>query len=150
MQPPFKWDYLKFAAQGGPSREGRPPDEIIEMVFAKRNAADHGFNEWTINGQPFSMEKMTPMFKIREGRRYRWRMRNATDDVHPMHVHRHSFELTKFAGQATRGLTKDVVMLGGYQEVEVDFTADQPGLTLFHCHMQLHMDFGFMGLFNTI
>jgi len=43
---------------------------------------------------------------------------------------------------------KDVAMLGGYQEMEVDFTADQPGLVLFHCHMQLHMDFGFMALFG--
>ena len=39
---------------------------------------------------------------------------------------------------------KDVVMVGGYQEVDVDFVADNPGLTLFHCHQQLHMDFGFM------
>ena len=30
---------------------------------------------------------------------------------------------------------------------EVDFVADNPGPTLFHCH-QLHMDFGFMALFN--
>ena len=43
---------------------------------------------------------------------------------------------------------KDVVMLGGYQEAEVDFVADNPGLTLFHCHQQLHMDFGFMTLFD--
>ncbi len=39
-------------------------------------------------------------------------------------------------------------MLGGYQTTEADFTADRPGLTLFHCHMQLHVDFGFMGLFD--
>jgi FtsP/CotA-like multicopper oxidase with cupredoxin domain len=43
---------------------------------------------------------------------------------------------------------KDVVMLGGYQRMEVDFTADNPGRTLFHCHQQLHMDFGFMCLFD--
>ena len=30
------------------------------------------------------------------------------------------------------------------QKVEVQFTADNPGPTLFHCHQQLHMDFGFM------
>lgn len=30
--------------------------------------------------------------------------------------------------------------------VEVDFTADNPGNTLFHCHQRLHMDFGFMAL----
>jgi len=45
-------------------------------------------------------------------------------------------------------LTKDVVMLGGYQEMDVDFTASELGLSLFHCHMQLHMDFGFMGLID--
>ena len=44
--------------------------------------------------------------------------------------------------------TPDVVMLGGYQEIEVDFTANNPGRTLFHCHQQLHMDFGFMALFD--
>lgn len=38
-------------------------------------------------------------------------------------------------------------MLGGYQELEVDFVANNPGLTLFHCHQQLHMDFGFSHLF---
>jgi FtsP/CotA-like multicopper oxidase with cupredoxin domain len=31
---------------------------------------------------------------------------------------------------------------------ELDFVADDPGDTLFHCHQQLHMDFGFMMLFR--
>jgi FtsP/CotA-like multicopper oxidase with cupredoxin domain len=48
------------------------------------------------------------------------------------------------------GVIKDVVMVGGYQEVEIDFVADNPSLTLFHCHQQLHMDFGFMALFEYI
>lgn len=26
--------------------------------------------------------------------------------------------------------------------------SDNPGMTLFHCHMQLHMDYGFMCLFD--
>ena len=55
-------------------------------------------------------------------------MRNASDDIHPIHLHRHSFELTKVAGKATSGVMKDVVMVGGYQEVEVDFVADNPGI----------------------
>jgi FtsP/CotA-like multicopper oxidase with cupredoxin domain len=74
----------------------------------------------------------------------------AYNNIHPMHLPRHSFELTKIAGKSTAGIIKDVVMLGGYQEIEVDFTADNPGLTLFHCHMQIHMDFGFMGVFNYV
>jgi FtsP/CotA-like multicopper oxidase with cupredoxin domain len=39
-------------------------------------------------------------------------------------------------------------MLGGFEEVESDFVADYPGLTLFHCHRQSRMDFGFTALFN--
>ena len=144
---PFHWDYTRFDKKGVTAQ---PPDDVIDMTFAKRNAANHGFNEWTINGVAFSMEDMKPMFHLRQGRRYRLRMRNASDDIHPMHMHRHSFELTKIAGVSTAGLIKDVAMLGGYQEMEVDFTADNPGLTLFHCHMQLHMDYGFMALFDYV
>jgi FtsP/CotA-like multicopper oxidase with cupredoxin domain len=142
---PFKWDYTRF---GRPDRHAAAPDETIDMTFTKNNAANQGFNEWRINDVAFSMEKMQPMFHLREGKRYRLRMRNASDDIHPVHLHRHSFELTRVAGKATAGIMKDVVMLGGYQEVEVDFMADNPGRTLFHCHQQLHMDFGFMALFD--
>jgi FtsP/CotA-like multicopper oxidase with cupredoxin domain len=118
------------------------------MVFSKDNAAARGFNRWLINGAAFSMDTMKPAFDVQRGRRYRLRFRNASDDIHPLHLHRHAFELTKIAGRKTSGVIKDVVMLGGYQEMEVDFTADSPGLSLFHCHMQLHMDYGLMALFN--
>jgi FtsP/CotA-like multicopper oxidase with cupredoxin domain len=144
---PFKWNYTQF---GKPSATAAAPDELIEMMFAKNNAALDGFNQWTINGVAFSMDKMEPMFRLHQGKRYRLRMQNASDDIHPVHLHRHSFELTKIAGKSTAGVLKDVVMLGGYQQIELDFVADNPGLTLFHCHQQLHMDFGFMALFKYV
>jgi FtsP/CotA-like multicopper oxidase with cupredoxin domain len=143
---PFKWDYTVFGKSGGVPM----PDETIDMTFTKDNAADRGFNRWAINGVAFSMEKMDPMFHLRQGKRYRLRMRNASDDIHPVHLHRHSFELTNIAGKATSGVIKDVAMLNGYQQIDVDFVADNPGLTLFHCHQQLHMDFGFMALFDYV
>jgi FtsP/CotA-like multicopper oxidase with cupredoxin domain len=34
------------------------------------------------------------------------------------------------------------------QQSEVEFTANNPGASLFHCHQQNHMDLGFMMLFN--
>jgi FtsP/CotA-like multicopper oxidase with cupredoxin domain len=120
------------------------------MTFAKNNAARDGFNEWTINGVAFAMNEMDALFHLHAGKRYRLRMRNASDDIHPVHLHRHSFELVRVAGRPTAGIMKDVVMLGGYQEMEVDFVADNPGMTLFHCHQQLHMDFGFMALFDYV
>src|ERR1700736_547176 len=144
---PFKWDYTRF---GKPHHNAALPDETIEMTFAKNNAALNGFNQWTVNGVPFSLEKTEPRFRLHAGRRYRLRLRNASDEVHPVHLHRHSFELTRIAGRATGGVIKDVAMLGGYQEIEIDFTADNPGRTLFHCHHQLRRDFGFMALFDYV
>jgi FtsP/CotA-like multicopper oxidase with cupredoxin domain len=147
--PAFKWSYLRFAK---PDAIASPADEIIQMTFAKQNAAEGGFNRWTINGSAYPMtgESAPPSFHLERGKRYRLKMRNASDDIHPIHLHRHSFELTKLAGRPTSGVLKDVVMLGGYQEAEIDFVADNPGMTLFHCHQQLHMDFGFMTLFDYV
>jgi FtsP/CotA-like multicopper oxidase with cupredoxin domain len=147
--PPFKWKYGRFAKPGATAPT---PGETFNMTFAKQNAAEEGFNRWTINGVAYpmtgSIEPAT--FHLKEGNRYRLRMRNASDDIHPIHLHRHTFELTNVAGEPTAGVLKDVVMVGGYQEVYVDFVADDPGLTLFHCHQQLHMDFGFMTLFDYV
>ncbi|MGA8037859.1 MAG: multicopper oxidase domain-containing protein [Candidatus Acidiferrales bacterium] len=151
---PFHWSYARFA-HATISDSAPPvsqPDETFEMTVTKDNAADRGFNRWMINGEAFpdSSVPMAARFHLREGRRYRLRMKNASDDIHPVHLHRHSFELTKIAGKPLSGVMKDVVMLNGYQEMEIDFTADNPGMTLFHCHQQLHMDFGFMTLFDYV
>lgn len=142
---PYKWDYAIF---GKNSATPVQPDETMEFTIVKHNGALKGFNEWALNGKAFSMEAMKPVYNVREGRRYRLRFRNASDDVHPLHLHRHSFELVRIGGKPTAGVIKDVVMVGGYQEAEFDFVADNPGTTLFHCHQQLHMDYGFMFLFN--
>jgi FtsP/CotA-like multicopper oxidase with cupredoxin domain len=146
---PFRWNYRNFGNERGSIS---PPDEVFEMTFAKQNAVLDGFNRWTINGTPYPPSRMmaTPLFNVNEGKRYRIRMRNASDDIHPVHLHRHTFELTRIAGKPTSGVMKDVVMLGGYQEADIDFVASNPGKTLFHCHQQLHMDFGFMCLFDYV
>jgi FtsP/CotA-like multicopper oxidase with cupredoxin domain len=144
--PASKWDYAAFGKSGAVLK----PDHVVNMVFTKDNAADGGFNRWKINGAayPDTMDMVKPTLTLAQGRRYRLRLRNQSDDIHPIHLHRHSFELTRIGGKATSGVLKDVVMLGGYQEAEIDFVADNPGMTLFHCHQQLHMDYGFMALFD--
>lgn len=145
---PHRWNYTVFGKQGA----APTPDETFEMTFVKDNAAEEGFNRWTINGAAYAMtgEIMPAAFHLHEGKRYRILMRNASDDIHPIHLHRHSFELTNVNGRLTSGVMKDVAMLGGYQIMEIDFVADDPGLTLFHCHQQLHMDYGFMTLFDYV
>lgn len=137
------WDYTLFGTSG----IAPEPDEIVPMVFRRKFAGNNWVDHWTINGKEYPKTDPIP---LRANKKYRLRFDNQSDDDHPVHLHRHSFELTKFAGKSTAGVVKDVVVVPGRAQVEVDFVADHPGLSLFHCHNQLHMDFGFMTLFRYV
>jgi hypothetical protein len=115
------------------------------MTFAEENAAEEGFNRWDNQWGRVSDDggNCTGVLSSETGKALPAANAQCERRHHPVHLHRHSFELTKIAGVQTAGVTKDVVMVGGYQEVEVDFTADDPGLTLFHCHQQLPHGFWF-------
>ena len=134
------WDYTLF---GQETSRVVATDGQFDLVFKKIPGGHGGFNRWTINGKSYPN---TDPLVVHSGKRYRMIFRNESDDAHPLHLHRHSFELTKVYGKATSGILKDTVVVNANKVVEVDFTADNPGNTLFHCHQQLHMDFGFMAL----
>jgi FtsP/CotA-like multicopper oxidase with cupredoxin domain len=144
IAPPKKpWDYTMF----GEDRATPAPAEVIAMSFGKINGGTGGFNRWTINGKGYD-EKDQPRALLK-GKRYRLAFDNQTDDAHPVHLHRNIFELTNVHGKRTAGVRKDVVLVKGFRKIEVDFTPEQTGLTLFHCHQQLHMDYGFKTVFNV-
>ena len=98
-------------------------------------------HQWTINGKAFPH---TGTIKVSENRRYRLIFDNQSADPHPLHLHRHTFEITRFAGKTTSGVFKDTVVVPPWRQVEVDVIAANPGPTLIHCHQQFHMDMGFM------
>jgi len=143
IEPPkVPWDYTVF---GNANSDSPAPQQTIELIFEKIPGGAGKFNLWLINGKPYPHERE---FVLHEGTRYRLIMRNRTDDAHPMHLHRHLWELAELNGQKTHGIIKDTVVVPYYGRAVVDFTADQPGLALFHCHIQQHMDFGFKALFR--
>jgi FtsP/CotA-like multicopper oxidase with cupredoxin domain len=139
--PRARWDYTVF----GTSAPHSAPDQTIDMVFEKAPGGPKGINHWLINGKTYPHERE---FVFRQGGRYRLVFRNRSDDAHPVHLHRHLFELVEINGTSTAGIKKDTVIVPAFGRVAVDLIADQPGLTLFHCHIQQHMDFGFMALFR--
>ena len=141
--PPLvtRWDYTIF----GTTATHPAPDQTIDMVFEKVPGGPNGINHWLINGKEYPHERE---FVLREGRRHRLVFHNRSDDSHPLHIHRHLFELVELNGKPTAGIKKDTVIVPAYGRATVDLVADQPGLTLFHCHIQQHMDFGFMALFR--
>jgi FtsP/CotA-like multicopper oxidase with cupredoxin domain len=140
--PKGLWDYTLF---GTATSSSPPPQQTIETIFEKIPRGMGKFNSWLINGKPYPHEKE---FVLQQGTRYRLVMRNRTDDAHPMHLHRHLWELVEINGKKTAGIVKDTVVVPYYGRATVDFTANQPGLSLFHCHIQQHMDYGFKALFR--
>jgi len=140
--PKAPWDYTLFGAAASSSPA---PQQNLEMIFEKIPGGAGKFNSWLVNGKPYPHDNE---FALQKGVRYRLTMRNRSDDAHPMHLHRHLWELVSINDKRTAGLIKDTVVVPFYGRAAVDFTADQPGLTLFHCHIQQHMDYGFKALFR--
>jgi FtsP/CotA-like multicopper oxidase with cupredoxin domain len=141
--PDAPWDYTIFGNEilGSDARSPEPNGGVIPLVFRKKFAGNRWVDNWTINGKSFPK---TDPIRVHANSRYRLRFDNQSNEAHPVHLHRHTFELTRFAGKPTAGIRKDVVVVPAMAQVDVDFTADNPGPTLFHCHQQLHMDYGFM------
>jgi FtsP/CotA-like multicopper oxidase with cupredoxin domain len=136
-----RWDYTMF---GRPApNAGDTPYETVPLVFEKKFAGHHWVDKWTINGKSFPK---TDPIRVKANGRYRLVFDNRSDEAHPIHLHRHTFELAKIAGVSTSGVYKDVVVVGAKSQTEVNLLANNPGLTLFHCHQQMHMDYGFMAL----
>lgn len=138
---PSEWDYSQFANAAAAQQA---PDETFVLTF-RDNGPKRGskFDTWTINNK--SWPEIDPLV-VQQGKRYRLVFRNGSGDQHPMHLHRHTFEVTQIGEKRMSGLMKDVINVMPLDTVAVDFVANNPGDTLMHCHQQLHMDYGFMQL----
>lgn len=139
------WSYRQFAA----SPETKPANDDVARIELSFDAKfqGHGAEEhWRINGKSYPH---TDEPVLKRGQRYRLVMKNLSMDDHPLHLHRHTFEILEVDGSPEiAGLNKDVVLVPAQTTAAVEFVADNPGRTLFHCHQQDHMDRGFMMVFR--
>ena len=133
--PASEWDYAAFGDLKAPGDAAARVPIVIEP-------GQNGYL-WALNGKSYPN---TDVIRLKSGARNRLVFENRTMMDHPVHLHRHSFELVSIAGKQASGVVKDVVLVPAHQTVEVDVIANQPGPSLFHCHQQFHMDFGFMAV----
>jgi FtsP/CotA-like multicopper oxidase with cupredoxin domain len=133
--PASEWDYTIF----GEATEAAPAEVTAPIVITPGT----GGNLWAVNGKSWPD---TDDIYLRPGIRNRLIFDNRGDMDHPFHLHRHTFELVRVAGKPVAGVSKDVVNVPARKVVEVDVMAGSPGPSLFHCHQQFHMDFGFMAM----
>jgi len=104
------------------------PDRIFDLMLRGGMMG----SRWTINGQAYP--NADPIL-INEGELIRFRMRNHSMMLHPMHLHGHFFRV----GNAL----KDTVLVAAHMgRSEFDFVADNPGRWFFHCHNIYHMEAG--------
>jgi FtsP/CotA-like multicopper oxidase with cupredoxin domain len=104
-------------------------------------------NGFYINGRKFAADA-NPMTSARVGTYQHWRIVNATEELHPFHIHQ-----VHFLAYAENGVplaqpawldTVDVPV-GGSVDVILDFTDPTiRGMSVFHCHLLNHEDKGMM------
>jgi len=98
---------------------------------------------WTIDGQVYP--KADPLL-IRQGDRVEVEMKNETMMWHPMHLHGHFFRVLQGAGELSP--LKHTVNVAPRETVKFEFTADNPGQWIFHCHNLYHLEAGMARVFE--
>lgn len=101
-----------------------------------------------INGQKFSMQD-GPMLHVRVGSMQHWRIVNATNELHPFHIHQIHFLAYAEDGAPLNSSewldTVNVPYGNGTVDLVMDFTDPViKGMSLFHCHLLSHEDKGMM------
>jgi FtsP/CotA-like multicopper oxidase with cupredoxin domain len=136
------WNYERFATPAKAGTEHESIELTIDSLFKGHGAEE----QWLINGKSYPH---TDEPVLHTGRRYRLVLKNLSMDDHPIHLHRHTFEVRRIdGGPELSGPQKDVVLIQAKNTTEIEFVANHPGATLLHCHQQDHMDRGFMMLFR--
>jgi len=80
----------------------------------------------------------TPTFTARVGERVRWRIAALGKEFHVFHVHGHRW-------RDGSGQYIDAQILGPSTTLTVEYTEDNPGDWLYHCHVTDHMAGGMVG-----
>ena len=109
-------------------------DRELEMTLTMGK----GGREWLINGRTYADRE--PLDVV-QGERVRLTMTNNSPMFHPMHLHGHTYALSRPDG---RGPRKDTVNVLPMATTVVEFDANNPGQWLAHCHNIYHGELGMM------
>jgi suppressor of ftsI len=121
------------------SVENSPPDFTVTFTEDK--------NGFYINGKKFGMAD-PPMVTVATGTYRHWRVVNATNELHPFHIHQVHFlfySQNRHRVSQPEWLDTVNVPVKGSVDLMMDFT--DPiirGVSLFHCHLLSHEDKGMM------
>jgi FtsP/CotA-like multicopper oxidase with cupredoxin domain len=100
-----------------------------------------------INGQKFAAAD-APMIRVTVGTYAHWRVTNATNEIHPFHIHQVHFLVYERADVPLRRPEwMDTVNLAPNESIDLIMDFTDPiirGISVFHCHLLRHEDKGMM------
>jgi FtsP/CotA-like multicopper oxidase with cupredoxin domain len=113
----------------------------FDRANEKMNDFHHFF---TING---FLEGNGPMFTMRQGERVRWYLFTNPNEVNAWDIHSPHWH-----GQTvvSNHMRTDMIMLTPMMTAVADMVPDNPGIWLFHCHMNGHFTGGMYARFNVL
>jgi suppressor of ftsI len=119
--------------------ERRAPDFTVKFTEDKK-----GFY---INDRKFAPDD-EPMTRVKVGTYAHWRVTNATNEIHPFHIHQVHFLVYERAGTLLRRPEwMDTVNLAPNESLDLIMDFTDPvirGVSVFHCHLLRHEDKGMM------
>ncbi len=132
--------------------EVREEDRVPDARHTLYLTGDMNSFGWRINAQTYDaahpFRGITPM-PLYQGQHVQLELINQTPMYHPMHLHGHTFTVRSIGTSDRRtetklpaGTRKDTLMVAPSERILVDFTADNPGQWLIHCHNAYHLATG--------
>ena len=124
--------------------EGSPPDRVLVMnIWGHQFDSTHYGNALTINGRSWPYDER---IDANVGDTVRWRVVNATERAHPMHLHGFYFTVLS-RGDSRRDTTYAVAdrelavtdRMQPFATMNMQWVPDRPGNWLFHCHIGWHV-----------
>ena len=120
-------------------------EEILLMTAYRHRYGDTGEDAilHTINGRPWPY---TEHLKYTQGDSVRWRLINAAERGHPMHMHGFFFRV-----DAKGDLARDTIYWASQKRLavteqmdrgttlDISWSPDRPGGWIFHCHISFHV-----------
>jgi FtsP/CotA-like multicopper oxidase with cupredoxin domain len=110
------------------------PDREFVVVFAPMGDFQ------TIDGRAFVGN--TPVFRARVGELVQWDVMGMGSEHHTFHVHGHRW-------LEAGGVSRDTHTVGPAESFRIRWRERNPGVWLYHCHVEQHMEAGMIGTYRV-
>jgi FtsP/CotA-like multicopper oxidase with cupredoxin domain len=132
-------DMSKYATN---SRTENVEPSASSYVLRLNESMQNGEEVYTINGKTWPN---TDPIEVKKGERVKITFINEGHSDHPMHLHGHVFKVISRNGvRMSVPLEKDTLVVRPGEKYEIEFTADNPGNWMLHCHELHHAAAGMM------